>query len=240
MLFASIRVVHTGGGPENLFLVVNARSQNSLTLANSYIRWRRIPPGNVCYLDWDGSLDATDIETYRRKILRPALDAITSRALTNQIDYLVYSSDFPTRIDFAGDVPPAQHSQKFLSASLTSLTYLYHFTLAHSPGYVGMTSNHYYRPDDPPAGVAATHAFHSWYGWGPHGELLESGGSRYLLSTMLAVTSGRGNTVAEALDYLRRAVEADGSAPRGTIYYMRNSDIRSRTRARNSKRPSPI
>jgi hypothetical protein len=47
---------------------------------------------------------------------------------------------------------------------------------------------------------------------------------------MLAVTRGRGNTVPEVLNYLRRSVAADGTRPRGTIYYMTNADVRSRTR----------
>jgi len=55
-------------------------------------------------------------------------------------------------------------------------------------------------------------------------------GRRYLLSTMLAVTSGRGNSVAEALAYLKRSADADGTAPKGTIYLMRNKDVRSTTR----------
>ncbi len=52
----------------------------------------------------------------------------------------------------------------------------------------------------------------------------------HFLSTMLAYTAGRGNTVDEALSYLRRSVEADGSCPKGTIYFMKNKDVRSTTR----------
>ncbi|HEV3417856.1 MAG TPA: hypothetical protein VG056_13605, partial [Pirellulales bacterium] len=133
--------------------------------------------------------------------------------------------------DFADDLPAAERGKTFLSASITSLTYFYQSALSRLPLYAGLTSNHYMRQSDPTRGVAPTHGFRSWYGWGPGGELLESGGSRYLLSTMLAVTSGRGNTVPEALAYLRRAAEADGSAPKGTIYYMENPDVRSTTRA---------
>ena len=44
---------------------------------------------------------------------------------------------------------------------------------------------------------------------------------------MLGVTSGRGNTVEEVLSYLRRAAAADGTRPRGTIYFMQNGDPRS-------------
>jgi hypothetical protein len=47
---------------------------------------------------------------------------------------------------------------------------------------------------------------------------------------MLGVTRGRGNTVDEVLSYLRRAVNADGTRPRGTIYFMKNADVRSAAR----------
>ena len=55
-------------------------------------------------------------------------------------------------------------------------------------------------------------------------------GQRYLLSTTLGVTRGRGNTVEEVLSYLRRSVAADGTRPRGTIYFMWNRDVRSAVR----------
>ncbi|MFM7074268.1 MAG: TPR end-of-group domain-containing protein [Planctomycetota bacterium] len=53
---------------------------------------------------------------------------------------------------------------------------------------------------------------------------------RYLLSTVLAVTRGRGLSVDESLANLRRSVSADGSRPTGTIYIERNGDVRSTTR----------
>jgi hypothetical protein len=53
---------------------------------------------------------------------------------------------------------------------------------------------------------------------------------RYLLSTMLGVTTGRGNKVAEVVATLERAVEGEASPPSGTFYFMRNNDIRSQVR----------
>ena len=50
-------------------------------------------------------------------------------------------------------------------------------------------------------------------------------GPRYLLSTMLGVTAGRGNSVDEVLECLRRAEKADGSEPKGTVYIERNGVI---------------
>lgn len=55
-------------------------------------------------------------------------------------------------------------------------------------------------------------------------------GRRYLISTMLACTSGRGTSVREAIAGLRRSAGADGRMPKGTVYYMKNGDVRSTTR----------
>ena len=227
-VFASSAIA--GGGPENVLLVVNSHSDASLTVANHWCQLRHIPPGNILHLDWQGSTDATDIDTFRQKILEPSLRAASERGLGEQIDYVVYSSDFPTRIDFASDVPPEQRKAPLLSGALTALTYLYQPVLQRSAQYASLKSNHYFRQPDAEGGVGRTHGFRGWYGWSPQGDLLESGGNRYLLSTMLAVTSGRGNTVPQVLGYLNQSAAADGTLPKGTIYYMRHGDVRSTTR----------
>ena len=78
--------------------------------------------------------------------------------------------------------------------------------------------------------VQPTRGFRSSYGWDEKGDVTSQQAPHYLLSTVLAVTSGRGNSVAEALDALRRSAAADGTRPAGTVYYMVNGDIRSRVR----------
>jgi len=80
--------------------------------------------------------------------------------------------------------------------------------------------------------VTPATGFRGAVGWAPGGRPVPPGkGPRYLLSTMLAVTSGRGNSVSEALAYLRRSAAADATCPTGTIYILENNDIRSLTRA---------
>jgi hypothetical protein len=77
-----------------------------------------------------------------------------------------------------------------------------------------------------------TRAFHSNYLWDKDGKKTNGvpQGQRYMLSTILGVTRGRGNTVDEVLNYLRRSVLADGTRPNGAIYFMWNKDVRSSTR----------
>ncbi|MCE5276512.1 MAG: hypothetical protein ABFD92_19150 [Planctomycetaceae bacterium] len=71
-------------------------------------------------------------------------------------------------------------------------------------------------------------AFRAGYAWDDEGNRVSGGGqaSRYLLSTMLAVTSGRGNSLDEVRSYLRRSAAADGTRPSGTFYFMNSGDIR--------------
>ena len=63
------------GGPENVLLVVNPRSPDSLCIANHYAALRHIPPNNFLFLDWDPKQENTDVDTFREKILLPVLRA---------------------------------------------------------------------------------------------------------------------------------------------------------------------
>jgi hypothetical protein len=117
--------------------------------------------------------------------------------------------------------------------SLTGLTYLCEGVMTGNPQvYSDLRSNWYMRRQVPEQKDAPSLAFKSSDCFGPHGELVkpDSGGRRYLLSVMLGVTAGRGNSMDEAINYLRRSASADGAHPAGTIYYVQNSDIRSRVR----------
>jgi hypothetical protein len=230
-------LTRAGGGPENLLLLVNANSESSKTIANHYIELRKIPAQNVVYINWRGGPLATRAETFRNRILMPAIEWIDNHKLNAQIDYVVYSSDFPSRIDFqkffAGDKQPSRLNS---AGSLTGLTYLAPFVLNRD---VSLTSSNvnWYVPGSRVENLThcqqlvnvPSRAFRALYLWDEAGNRTSDLklGQRYLLSTMLGVTYGRGNTVDEILSYLRRAVAADGTRPKGAIYFMKNGDKRS-------------
>jgi uncharacterized protein (TIGR03790 family) len=229
-----------GGGPENVFLLVNSNSDSSKTIANHYIELRKIPPNNVFYVDWKGSLGACSGKNFRDQILMPALKAIDDRKLTRQIDYLIYSSDFPWRMELRSVFPNDKFEVPFdPTASLTGATYLCAYMASENPAIVMPTVNWYVPgPIEPNKSACQklanvpSRGFRGRYLWDQNGRRTESAdsGQRYLLSTTLGVTRGRGNTVEEVLSYLRRSVAADGTRPRGTIYFMWNRDIRSSVR----------
>jgi len=221
-----------GGGPENVFVVVNAASADSLAVANAFVSARGIPPINILMMRWQDSAENTTLARFRNELLLPVVRAIDSRRLTSQIDCIAWSSDFPWRIDYKDELPPDLVSKDpFPSASLTGMTMLFGTVLGTGPAWLAPESNDYYRPLDESGVPEAAAGFRSWYGWGSQGELLEAGGSRYLLATMLGVTAGRGNSVAEITAYLRSGAAADGTKPEGTIYFVTNSDVRTTTRS---------
>ncbi len=224
-------VAFAGGGSENLFLVVNPRSWASMTVANHYSDWRQIPPSHVFYLDWNSWTDTVSLPTFRERILQPIFEEIRDRGLEQRIDYVVYSCDFPFRVDLAGEYPELSRLPAVgRYASLNGLTYLHELVMRGDPGFVSPSANRYsrlpYRPESP---IESRH-FRQWYGWNRSGERLELGGTRYMLSTMLGVTHGRGNSVKEILRYLGGGVTADGTPAEGTMYYVTNRDIRTRRR----------
>lgn len=173
---------------------------------------------------------ATQSATFRKEILQPALEEIDRRKLGGQIDYLVYSCDFPWRIAFNKDFPDKKFPPALRpTASLTGATYLWSFVINKRKEMFSLTTNFYYSPTR--GGVTLTRAFRSHYYWNPEGRRTSAAeGIPYLMSTMLGITNGRGNTVEEIVRYLTSASQADGTKPKGTIYYVQNKTPRSTPR----------
>jgi uncharacterized protein (TIGR03790 family) len=229
-----------GGGPENVLLVVNANSESSKTIAKHYIQLRQIPLSNVLLIDWKGNASKCKGDQFRKGILQPVLDAIRDRHLQYQIDYVVYSSGFPWLVDMRKDYEgTTRHPQFRPIASITGATYLWQSVLPKSGAALSPDANWYYSDNIKlnwqqctSVGTGPTRGFRSAYVWTADGKatIEPEKGQSYLLSTVLGVTSGRGNTVDEVIGYLTRAARADGTRPPGTIYFMRNKDVRSQTR----------
>ncbi|MEK7483680.1 MAG: hypothetical protein AABZ60_05015 [Planctomycetota bacterium] len=232
-----------GGGPENLFLVVNRESWPSMTIANEYILLRKISTSHVLYLRQIGNLETIPVQMFREQILKPVLAAIQQRQLSEQIDTIVFSSDIPYSVDLSEDVKGEALQQYFQPsiASLTGVTYLADLVLE-KKGYLDLDNNWYFCPVSASdlfqvstAGVKLDvqppRAFSRKLKWDPKGNITEDArGRQYYLCTILGVTIGRGNSVPEILNYLRRGVQSETSRPSGTIYYLDNEDVRAKTR----------
>jgi hypothetical protein len=232
LVIVAAAAVRGGGGPENVFVVVNPASSDSLAVANAFVAARKVSPINILMLPWQDSAESTTVGRFRSELLAPVVRAIDARRLSAQIDCIVWSSDFPWRIDYKDELSADLVAKdSYPSASLTGMTMLYAAVQSGVPGWLDPESNDYYRPLGKDGVPETTQGFRGWYGWGQDGRLLEAGGTHYLLSTMLGVTSGRGNKPREVAAYLKSAALADGSRPKGTVYFMTNADVRTTTRS---------
>jgi len=212
-----------GIGPENTLVVVNARSASSRTIANHYVHLRRIPENNVVYLDWKGSFEKTDIQTFRDQLLGPVFATAKKRGIATQVDCIAWSSSFPYEIDFSKE---SKGGARFQSGSLTGLTYLYQLVLAGQTDL--LVKNNTNRYASLSADPNTSRGFRHKYNWKAGNA---DKGQQYILSTMLGYTDGRGNSVEQVISYLRRSAIADGTHPDGTAYFMTNENIRTKTRS---------
>ena len=343
------------GGPENAIVVINSQSASSKLIGNFYVHKRRIPPTNVIYLDDVPNNEVIKLDDFKEKILKPLLLEIDARKLSQQIDYVIYSADFPSKVDGSSLRKEMEQSKNslyrniaksktsFPDLSLNSATYYYQGILSdRHEAYLNLSSNYYYRGktqslltrpfagkdqvsflkatrlarskdfdgaiatmneiakkhpfqvaihywlsrihaqngdvdaasqsmqrailagwqyqeytlQDPAfSGLVnnepfqdvlksipefsfhqlASQSFHSQFNWSYNGSIngLPEEGRRYMLSTMLAVTRNKGTSEKQALNYLERSIESDGSKPHGTFYFTKTSDVRSKTRLPN-------
>ncbi len=214
--------------PENVFLVVNARSWSSVTIANHYARLRDIPASNVFALDWPGSVVEVNVDDFRDWILQPILREIKSRRLDRQIRCIAYSADFPYAVSFASDVKSGNGfltaASKFNVGSLTGLTFHHQLVMGRSTNYTAVAANPFAQTETVLGDQARPLA--------RIGSMASSGGPPSpLFSMMLGYSSGRGNSVDEVVRSLTRSRFADGVFPRGTFYFMTNQNVRATTRS---------
>lgn len=336
-MLAALKCAHAGIGPENVIVVVNGDSPDSLRVANAYVGLRAIPANHVVVLRGLPGTEFIDVAGFRTQILKPVLDAVSSRGLGGQIDCITYSVDVPYSVNVAGDVAGRKLGQVLTQqASTNGLTYLMDWVLKSNIEYLRLDINTYCRRRTPvPSGqelspseqeeynealafydtkdyrgaisiierllsisrsdagmaynlaccyalsgqkdaaisalrkamamgwrnhgqtssdpdfasvrdlaafqeiiatmkkahveVQAAAPFRRSAGWNRAGES-DPKGAKYMLSTFLGVTAGRGNSVDEIIESLRRSQSADFTAPKGTIYFERNGDVRSTTR----------
>ena len=147
LLATTPSVTRAGGGPENVFLVVNPLSPDSLAIANYYSQLRQIPGINVFRLAWGGSRESIPVETFRQQILEPIMNEIGRRRLESQIDYIVYSSGFPYAVDFSADVRSTLPRVAGRQGSITGLTFFQEQVRSRDTSYVytsqSQRANHY-------------------------------------------------------------------------------------------------
>jgi uncharacterized protein (TIGR03790 family) len=105
--------VHAGGSGLNVAIIVNQNSTNSVQLGNYYRAQRNIPPQNYFRINWTGTNTEWTGTDFTNTLLNPFLSMLSSRQLTNQIDYVVLSMDIPYRVTSGSSEPNSTTSSLF-------------------------------------------------------------------------------------------------------------------------------
>jgi len=118
-----------------------------------------------------------------------------------------------------------------------SIGFAYRTVLTNDTAFVDIKSKPAFRQiikqmDDLPDGLTATRTFSGQSFWAKNGWAngTQDQGERYLLSSVLAVAGKKQSTLKASLDRLKSSVIADGTAPKGNVYFADHKDARSRTR----------
>ncbi len=123
-----------GGGPETTLLVVNEASPLSRQIAHLYANRRGLAPSHVLYLDTVPHDGVITIKQFRELIWTPIEAHMKQRGLTDRIDLITYSADFPYAVDFRalldGERPGRAVGGQ---AALTGVTYLIRQVEADAP-----------------------------------------------------------------------------------------------------------
>jgi uncharacterized protein (TIGR03790 family) len=96
--------LHAGGSGLNTVVVVNQNSSNSCELGNYYCQYRQVPPENVLRINWSGGNTLWSSNDFQTNLVMPLLNMLTTRQLTNQVEYVVLSMDIPFQTSFGSTV----------------------------------------------------------------------------------------------------------------------------------------
>lgn len=203
-----------GGGPENVLIVIDPSSRESMYLGNYYRAARNIPEANVLYMD----PDATDFPAFLAAQHKGLLGQLRQRGLEDHIDYVVVTPGNSFYVSAPGLV--SDGCSPVTRFSIGSV-----FTLAHVvgdiiPGPIASTNpNRYY--SNSPTQVVAFDSNTLWLNGLPS---TSASARRYFIGALLGYSGPNGNSLDDIKAMIDRCVAADGTFPAGTVYYMNNTN----------------
>jgi uncharacterized protein (TIGR03790 family) len=195
--------LQAGGSGLNVVVVVNQNSTNSVQLGNYYCEKRQVPPQNLLRTSWAGGNVAWMKSDFETVILNPLLAMLSNRRLTNQIDYVLLSMDFPYRVNNGGS---------FLLSGTNSTT---------SALFYGFKTD--YPPLANPGSCSlASGSVNAYAGSEGIFRLTPPVSAR---SNSFLVTMITASNLAQAKWVIDRAVASDGTLPTQTVYLGKSDDV---------------
>ena len=235
-----------GGGGENMLLVVNPNDPSALQIANSYAALRDIPANNIVFLapppDYLSSAGVPQPIAQAEVMpdyLTPIANAISSRGLTNQINYIGTIGE-AADYSITANAPLQYTTANSLNYALSLLTPLTNgsgltlqgitSTVNVGGGFAGAMSGLYQNPTSIPIGsnpaIQHSNTYSIYY---PAAS--QTYATQYYMSGTIGYTGTNGNTAAQVIASLQSAAASDGTHPAGVDYFEYSGDtVRSRAR----------
>lgn len=197
LLVASLAtVVRAGGGPENVLIIANRRSLDSLAVANAFRVARDIPEANLCLLNLplDGFRKQNIVSrtVYDLEIALPIENFLRRHPAAEQLQFFVLCPDLPMRVEGGKENKP--------------------FSLAAVLALIGSGVSSGLAPPNPYCGQQVAFEKRAARTGRP--------------TVMHLVTWLRGYQRSDALALIERSLKADGTAPSGTFYFVKSQHTR--------------
>ena len=199
-LFFPTAGLFAGGSGLNVVVIVNQNSTNSVQLGNYYCERRGVPPQNLLRINWAGGNTTWVRSDFETVLLNPLVAMLSSRGLTNQVDYILLSMDFPYQVTAADGI------------NSTTAALFYGFK-------TDDCSNNC--PDDIPScnlPVTSSNAYAASESIFRQTPPIAAGSNSWLVTM---ITS---SNLAQAQAIIDRGVASDGTFPTQTVWLAKSSD----------------
>ncbi len=196
-------------GPHEMLILINTNSTDSVRIGETYARLRHVPEANVIRVGVATGLVMT-VSDFRNTIYDPVQSESRRRGVSPHILAWVYAPGFPWRIEGS----PA--------LSLTGVTFLRGMVPTNRVASGEWLSPYFAGPDgfrERGYGSRSLDVLSEWLG-----------PERPIAGWVLAHVGERGLTVEGAGAMLIRGMDSDSTRPDGTVYFVTNSDVRSKAR----------
>ncbi len=213
-LLAACGAAVAGGTPENVLILVDPSSQESMYLANYYRFKRNIPASNVVYIDPGAASYAAFAGA--NGPLDGVLGTLAVRGIEDHIDLIAIAVTDRFYVSAPGIVTDGCFPVgRFSLSSVYTMAHLRPQLLA---GNVpSTTANHYFSINT--ANPVAFDSNTAYLGGSPS---TSPSARRYFIGAQLGYTGTLGTTLGDVFQMIDRSVAVDGTSPAGTFYYMNN------------------
>ncbi|MFN0134047.1 MAG: GC-type dockerin domain-anchored protein [Phycisphaerales bacterium] len=216
IVVASAGLARAGGSPENVLILINPASADSMHLGNYYKNARNIPDRNVLYIvptPQSYAIFAAD---------NGALDGLFGQLrnvkLDDHIDYIVVADPGSFNLAASGLVNDScSPLTRFSTSSIYTLAFQ-ESPILPGPNPVSYPNQFFSNTVGAPLALDSNTSY--LFGTPSTAQ----GSRRYFVGALLGYTGERGNTLGEIFTMIDRSVAADGTRPAGKFYYMNTTD----------------